>query len=174
MPIRIRSVPIPHSELLRRFSYCPETGILIRRVKVGKRYEAGQIAGFTDPKGYRRVGINKQAFGVHQVAWYYFHEVWPEMEIDHINGDRSDNRISNLRLASRAVNAGNRHGPRKDNILGVIGVQKRGYKYSARIQFGGKQRHIGLFESAEQAEQAYWKEKAKHTPGFIQRDEVSP
>lgn len=94
--------------------------------------------------------------------WVITHIIWklmtgefPTMVIDHIDGDRQNNRWSNLRHVSQSVNLQNKHGPQSNNKLGVQGVTKMGKKYIARIKTGGKQKHLGSFSTPEEAGAAY-------------------
>lgn len=81
---------------------------------------------------------------------------WPPKRIDHINGEKSDNRIVNLRLAEAVENMANR-GPLRSNALGVKGVcvLKKNGKYHAQIRVGGRKHHLGFFSDLDSAAQAY-------------------
>lgn len=127
--------------------YCPDTGSITwakRRfgVKVGS--EAG-----TEHKGYRRIKIDGKLLLSHRVAFAIFHSKWPEEEIDHINRIRSDNRISNLRPASRSNNMVNRLYPVGES--GVTGVAKHKCGWQASIRIKRKSVHLGLFKTIEEA-----------------------
>lgn len=92
---------------------------------------------------------------------------WPAGNIDHVNGSRSDNRWSNLRVGSQALNAQNLRGPRRDNMIGLLGVSldKRRGTYRAQIMVDGKSRHLGTFGDPQSAHQAYLKAKRTLHPG---------
>ena len=109
-------------------------------------------------------GVSQYA---HRLAWLYVHGVWPPHEVDHINGDRSDNRIANLRLATRQQNSENRHGAQSNSKTGLVGVSwhKRAGKWQAHIRVKGRTRYLGLFESTQDACMAYL--QAKQTMGVI-------
>jgi hypothetical protein len=77
------------------------------------------------------------------------------MAVDHINGDSLDNRIANLREATPALNAQNRRTPRRGSALGVQGVTARWGRYTAQITVRGKQHHLGLFATVDEARAAY-------------------
>jgi hypothetical protein len=108
------------------------------------------------PNGYIRIGINNKLYVAHRLAWLYVHGEFPESEIDHINGDRADNRILNLRKATPAENSQNR-ARYCSNSSGFMGVyfNKRHKKYCARINHLGKKKHLGLYDTAELAFEAY-------------------
>jgi hypothetical protein len=96
--------------------------------------------------GYLSGEIFYRAYFAHRVIWMLAHGEWPEADIDHINGDRSDNRLANLRSVSRAEN-GRNQGIRRNNKSGVMGVcwSPRNAKWKAQIRVGGEQKHIGFF-----------------------------
>lgn len=89
------------------------------------------------------------------------HGEWPNGEVDHINGHRDDNRISNLRVLSSMQNKQNQRNPRSDNTTGYLGVTwlKREQRYRAGIQHQGRFIHVGTFKTAEEAHAAYVERK---------------
>jgi hypothetical protein len=107
--------------------------------------------------GYKRSNISPfGGFFAHRVAWALHHGDWPHLEIDHINGDRTDNRISNLRTVTSRQNKINRK-RRSDNTHGATGLcfHSRGKKrWQARISIDGKYQSLGYFETKEEAAQA--------------------
>lgn len=141
------------SELL---SYDPLTGDLYWKVPCGGR-RMGVPAGSVDAYGYRAVAVLRTTYKSHRLAWLLSYGTWPEHELDHINGVRDDNRVSNLREASRSMNTQNLHRPRRDNKTGFLGVVWNGRinKFVAGIRVAGKSKHIGCFSDAETAHQAY-------------------
>src|SRR5574337_469220 len=86
------------------FAFDSSTGILTRRTKASSNAEAGAVAGHLS-KGYLLVNVDGIKQKVHRIAWLHHYGEWPPGMIDHINGNRSDNRIANLRVASAAINA---------------------------------------------------------------------
>lgn len=132
-------------QLLERFTYNAEDGSLILR---------GRKAGYVMAAGYRLCSFNKRRIYAHRLIWCMITGQWPIEEIDHINGNKSDNRWSNLRLATRQQNAMNR-GADRTNQSGFKGVSFHKGGYRAVIRSDGKHKHLGYFESPELASQAY-------------------
>lgn len=117
---------------------------------------AGKRAGSRRPNstGYITVCLNGKAYLAHRVIWAIVHGRWPAEEIDHINHVRDDNRIENLREATRSQNFANNSGYRRREPLpkGVSRVRER---FRARIRKHGVIQHLGYFPTAEAAHAAY-------------------
>lgn len=111
--------------------------------------------------GYMSGTLLRKRYLAHRVAWAYYYGSWPESEIDHINMVRHDNRISNLRPASKSENMCNR-GKQSNNTSGFKGVSfhKATGKWDARICVNNNKKFIGLFETPKLAHDAYC-QKAK-------------
>lgn len=146
--------------------YDPETGVFTRRV-ARTNAPAGSIAGSKRDDGYLTIYIG-HAYTSHRLAWFYFYDRWPASQIDHINGNRSDNRISNLREVTRSQNSQNIGGAYRNNVSsGLLGAYRHEKgKWHARIQLNGKANSLGLFDTPEAAHAAYLAAKAViHTHG---------
>lgn len=137
------------------FSYDKETGTLTWKITVNSRSLKGEEAGSFDKLGYRRVGLFGKSYKVHRIAWYLHYGVLPSDWLDHINGIKSDNRISNLREASRKQNSYNRKRS-KSNSSGIKGVvwHKRDKKWMAAIESENKNIFVGYFKCKEKAREA--------------------
>ena len=145
-------------EVLR---YDPETGIFIWRVHLyWHRMAIGDRAGHEKSVGYRYIGIEGYEYLEHRLAWLYVCGEWPEYEMDHRNGIRSDNRFLNLRQATKAQNGQNQK-LRSTNSSGMTGVSwsKLHSKWVAYIMVNGKHKHLGLFSDLQGAGAAYLKAK---------------
>jgi hypothetical protein len=152
--------------------YDPETGIFRWKWREGLRKSdntrrAEKVAGSLTSNGYIALRINRQDYQAHRLVWLYVHGVWPADQIDHINGDRADNRIANLREATNQENARNAD-LRKTNSTGVVGVywDKRHQKYYAGIIVNDKSIYLGLFSTLEEAAIVRAAAEIKYFGGF--------
>lgn len=138
-------------------SYNPETGDFHWKKSPAKRVRIGDIAGYKTGQGYRELEFRGCMYGMHRLAWWMVHGVLPKEEVDHINGIRDDNRICNLREASKAQNQHNRKrwGKGTSSNLKGSSFHKASGKWTADIQCNKKRIHLGLFDSAEEAHRAY-------------------
>ena len=136
--------------------YNEETGVFLWKVSRGC-IRKGEEAGNTRPDGYYRIRIENKPYFAHRLAWLYIHGKFPDNHIDHINGDTSDNRLSNLREATNQQNQYNVTKLRCDNSTGYKGVSfnKRDNKFQAQIRINGKLIFLGYFDSAKKAGAAY-------------------
>ena len=137
------------------FHYDELTGVFIWKVGRGGVL-AGAVAGGQDSCGYLQMRFCGTKASCHRLAWLYVYGVFPENELDHINGIKNDNRIENLRPATRANNMCN-IGVRKNSKTGVKGVtwDTQHGKFRAQIMHQGKRHNIGRFDDAESASAAY-------------------
>lgn len=141
------------------FRYEPETGLICWRVRrKGVKAKCGGVAGYVTDRGYIKIVNDGKSMLAHRVAFAIYFGRWPDGEIDHINGVKSDNRVCNLREATRKQNNANR-GPLKNNLTGYKGVNyiKSRNKFVARISNGTRRVFIGMFDSAIEASEAYRK-----------------
>lgn len=136
--------------------YEAETGLFKWLVVLSNVVRSGSIAGCLNKYGYRLIRIDGNLYLAHRLAWLYMHGQWPENEIDHINGETSDNRISNLRQATRSQNMQNEKVARKSNkSCGLLGVSKNGRGWKAEIKVDGKKLHLGSYKTPSEAHDAY-------------------
>ena len=152
--------------LRKLIKYDPLSGKFIRLVRTSNKIKAGNEAGCIDKRGgYRLISVDNKLYLASRLAWLYMTGEWPKQEIDHANGNPSDDRWLNLREASHQENMCNR-GVQKNNILGVKGVSAYagGRKYRARICYKGTVYRQNGFDSVEEAALAY-AEMAKQLHG---------
>lgn len=145
---------ITHERLLKILWYNPETGVFTWKFVSGRKL--GAEAGSKIPSGYIAVQTKGKSYLAHRLAWFYVNKIWPMKEIDHINGNKLDNRIVNLREVSRRENAYNR-GATKSNKLGLKGIRKRGNSFEVRIRNKEGVVHIDTFCTLSEAQTAYLK-----------------
>lgn len=147
-----------------------KTGIALARLRLLLDYDrytgifrwrsSGRVAGTHHKDGYIQIRIDGALYMAHVLAWLYAFEQWPKNEIDHINRHRDDNRLDNLRAATRSQNLGNSE-KRKHNQSGFKGVWPQGDgKFRAEIAHV----KLGTFDTAEQAADVY-KEAARRRYG---------
>lgn len=142
-----------YEEVVEALHYERQTGVFTWRYP-RLNVEAGEIAGHIGARGYRRIGINGVFVLAHRLAWFVVHGVWPTLLIDHINGDRKDNRIENLRDVTAMVNAQNKRVPKER--IGLYGVRKQNARgWGAYIEYFGKRVTCGPFNSPEEAHEMY-------------------
>lgn len=157
------------ADLVRElFDYDQSTGLLIRRTRRGSRALTGAPAGSIDAHGYRQIQIARRLYKAHRLIWLHVHGEWPNQQIDHVNGDRSDNRIGNLREASNQQNC--------HNTVRTFGVTASGFRgvsrhepglWRARISVNGRTKHLGLFSTPQQASAAYLAAKSESHPFWV-------
>jgi hypothetical protein len=143
-----------------RIAYDPTTGRMTWRIKPSRAVNAGDRTGHTDDgKGYGRVKLWGRQHQAHRIAWLISRGEWPAGDIDHINGDRADNRLANLRDVPSTVNAENRRTASRHAATKVLGVSMEGTRFKARVRVNKREVYLGLFDTAEQAHAAYLKAK---------------
>ena len=136
-------------------TYDPETGMFkwLNVTNCNGSKKSGWFAGSFDNKGYYKIGVLGKDYSAHRLAWYLMKGSFPEKQIDHINGVRTDNRIVNLREVTNAQN--------QQNIKKARGTSfnKHSKKWEAGIGYKGSRIYLGLFDTEEEAYQAYLKKK---------------
>jgi len=146
-------------EFIRKWwRYDPQTGLVLWRAKAPKsRRVAGDVVGFISSQGYRVARVKRKEIKLHRVAWFLHYGEWPALQVDHINRDRADNRIENLRLATNQENARNK---------GQSGLRRPSWnrkKWEARITHNYKTIPLGSYDcfahalrARRAAEAKYW------------------
>jgi len=154
---------ITQEQLKEILHYNPETGIFTWRTKAAVRIKIGDVAGFVCDTRYIRIKIKGKPYVAHRLAWLYVYGVWPKEQIDHINHDRADNRIINLREVTHQENQKNQS-MRKANTSGVCGVswEKGVRKWRARITVKGIKISLGCFADKDAAIRARKSADAKY------------
>lgn len=160
--------------LKQLLEYDPDTGIFRWR-KAGRGIvRPERIAGHKNVFGYVIIGIDRETYPAHRLAWVYMNGEWPS-NLDHINGNKVDNRIANLRQATKRQNAAN-VGRRVDNTSGFKGVsfikRLKGTRnpWLATMAVNGKSTYLGYFETKEAAAEAYMKAAKEHFGEFARID----
>lgn len=168
------SLNLPDVQYLRDcFTYDPSTGVVTwkfrpiehfieeRAWKIVNRRLAGKQAGYP-AKWHIRISLGRYVLSAHQVAWAMVHGRWAEATIDHINGNWSDNRLSNLRLATQMQNQRNKR-MQSNNRSGFKGVcwHKDKQLWMASIMADRKLHWLGYFTSPEAAHAAYCEAAAR-------------
>lgn len=161
---RVEKGELTAERLRAALDYNPETGEFIWRNPEGhnKRFK-GHKCSFIDAWGYGAIHIAGKLYKSHRLAWLYVHGVWPKRFLDHINGNRADNRICNLREASDKQNAWNTRRP-TTNISGIKGVSwdEKNEQWRASIGVNGKSINLGRYDCKEDAARAYRKAATQH------------
>ena len=142
--------------------YNPEIGLLSWKVSRGN-VKKGSVVSYVED-GYIRIGIDGIVYQAHRIIWLWMIGEWPELHLDHINGDRSDNRLCNLREATYSQNAQNRK-LANNNTSGYKGVSFKSNKWVAGI-------NLGAFNTKEEAALAYNEAATKLFGEYAKLNEV--
>ena len=145
------------TRLLECVIYDPDTGSFTCKIHQYKsKYHPGDILGSKSSNGYLQIYIDGVPYLAHRLAWLYFYGEIPEHDIDHKDTDRLNNKINNLRKATRSQNLQNQS-VKPSNTSGFKGVSfnKQKNKYEARIRVNGQRIRLGFYDSAEDAGRAY-------------------
>lgn len=174
--------PILTQEIVRSLlDYDPETGIFTWRYRDREYFPtdhaqkawnaklAGKKAGAMSYYGYIQIAIFGRLFLAHRLAILYVTGSFPNIDIDHVDRDKTNNRFDNLRIVNRSINQQNRVNPRSDNKTKILGVrQTQSGKFYAKIGINGKRHSIGTFNTPEEASAAYLAAKKALHPDAIQ------
>lgn len=163
---------LTQQRLQELLSYNPDTGLFLRIKCTSNNQKLHEWVGYIhDTSGYMYAMIDYKTYSIHHLAWLYCYGIFPQNELDHINGNKHDNRICNLRNADRYINMQNEVRPRKNSKSGILGVTFRSdrNKWIASIHINGrsgKRLHLGQFDTAEEAQNVYLEAKRKYHAGF--------
>lgn len=149
---------LTQSELKSVLKYNKRTGVFTWAKDIGCKMKQGDIAGCNLTLfgiTYRSIRMSPKQYLAHRLAWLYIYGEFPKNQIDHINGDGTDNRIVNLRDVTAAENMKNQT-IYKNNTSGAVGVRwnKRDRKWRAHINNNKKQIHLGSFDEKSEAVKA--------------------
>ena len=151
--------------------YDRESGVFLWKVERnshGGKILPGMVAGHPAKTGYVIVGLDGRIHRAHRLAWLYVYGVLPATMLDHLDGNRSNNAISNLREIDVARNAQNTHKAHRDSLSGFLGVEthRQTKGFVARICVGGKRKYLGLFPTPEEAHAVYLAAKKDAHPAW--------
>lgn len=144
---------LTQSKLKNLLHYDPDTGVFTWKNPAGTKTKPGDIAGCASKHlGYRYITVLNKRRLAHRLAWVYMTGRWPEDQIDHINGERDDNRWVNLREADQSQQCGN-SALRSDNKAGARGVYwcKEKRKWAVDLQYQGRRYRLGRYTDFEEA-----------------------
>ena len=149
---KLRGIKLTLEFLRARFDYDPCTGIFTRQ------YASGRPTGRVTKQGYIHISIGHKDYFAHRLAWFYTHGEWPEGIVDHIDRDKKNNAINNLRIVSKSQNAVNSK-MLSTNTSGFKGVHKASgcNKWVAQIRTPETRIYLGLFDTPQEASEAYMK-----------------
>lgn len=136
--------------------YDPIQGLIFWKQNRGNGIKAGDQAGFIHHTGYKEIEVSGKSYRYHRVCWFLQHGCEPDGQIDHINGDRCDNRIKNLRVVTNRNNSRNRMYHRQGKLIGACFV-KRKNNWMSSIRINGKNTFLGYYDTEQQASDAYVK-----------------
>ncbi len=147
------SNPITWDELIQVLEYDTDTGIFTWKENRKGGWELkDNVAGSVNSNGYTQIRLGPKLYLAHRLAWFYAFQEWPEDIIDHIDKNRSNNSLDNLRDVSQSVNLHN--AVQRPSKSGFRNARKVGNRWQSEIKVKGKSIHLGMFDSPEEASQA--------------------
>lgn len=161
------SIQLTAERLREVLAYDAETGVFTWIKSPTPVVKEGTVAGSFHGTKYLRIMIGGRQYLAHRLAWLYVNGRWPVNQIDHIDGNKTNNRIENLRDVSATFNEQNKIAAKIDSKSGLIGASPYRNRWRAQIKINKKIKYLGLFDTAEKAHQAYLAEKEKSHPGWL-------
>jgi hypothetical protein len=142
--------------------YDPETGVFTHRITSGRRRcVAGTVASRDSQTGRLIVSIDRHNHYAHRAAWLYMTGAFPVGVIDHLDGDSFNNRFANLRDVPQAINQQNLRAAHIDSSSGYLGVSANKRRWAASIKVLGVRKHLGTYDTAEEAYAVYLEAKRR-------------
>lgn len=159
-------IDITADQLRTHCDYNPETGAFTRR-ESHRRWKAGTVMAGTESHGYTLIWLMGKQRAAHRLAWLWMTGAWPSQDIDHIDGNRSNNCWANLRHVDRSTNLENLRTAKTNNrSTGLLGAYpSTPGRYTSRIQVRGVDKYLGCFGSPEEAHAAYLSAKREFHTG---------
>jgi len=144
-----------------------ETGLFKWKIRRSNHCARGWFGGADHGDGYKVIRINNQLYRSHRIIWLMTHKMWPKNQIDHIDNDVSNNKISNLREATGCQNKQNRK-INKNTTSQIKGIMQNPYtkKWIARVSVNGKRKNLGHFHWLHHAKEAIEKFRVEHHGEF--------
>ena len=147
--------------------YNPDTGKFLWLAPSCRKLKPGDEAGTLTKDGYIRICLEGKFYLAQRLAFLYMTGSFPQHKADHKNGAKNDNRWLNLRDVTQKINTQNLKSAHIDSSTGFLGVHPSGSKFRAQIQVDGKLKHLGLFNTPEEAHASYLQAKTKYHEGMI-------
>lgn len=158
---------LTQERLKQLLSYSPDTGMFTWNVRKGSCSAGTRAGGTPDKNNYFGIRIDGMAYYSHRLAFLYMLGEWPKNIVDHINGDMHDNRWRNLRDVLPAENQQNMKKASKASSTGLLGAFKCGRRFQSQIHAYGVHKHLGFFNTPEEAHAAYMEAKRRLHPEAI-------
>lgn len=130
--------------------YSPSTGLLVWKHRSARCVHVGDVAGSPTQNGYIKILFQSKTLLAHRVAWFIYYGKWPVKMIDHINGNKKDNRIENLREVTLSENMRNTYRHRAGKLVGAS-WRPDNKQWQSHVKLNRKNVYLGLFKTAEEA-----------------------
>lgn len=143
-------------------AYDKDTGEIVKTMSNGSQR---RTAGSVHSAGYRVTRFDSKVVHVHRLAFFLTEGAWPECQVDHINGDRSDNRWCNLRKVDQVTNMQNIRKATAASSSGMLGAFTAGRRWRSQIKVHGRLVNLGVFDTAAEAHAAYTAAKRHYHEG---------